>query len=167
VEAVAVERSQRRFDEDLRVPVDVSVAWVRPVVTSYQGAFRAGTGSDPTGDTERDEASHRVSVTGRLSPPTGLDARLDRPIQVSLLAGFTAERSCRITTAGAACVAFVDQIRRTLSLSLDTGAGGLLLGFQASFDDRQSFVGQRTASTQLQLGFYGQLDFAAGMSPLR
>ena len=36
-----------------------------------------------------------------------------------------------------------------------------------SYDDRQSFVGQRTGSTQFQLMLWGQLQFSAGMIPRR
>jgi hypothetical protein len=35
-----------------------------------------------------------------------------------------------------------------------------------SYDDRQSFVGQQTGSTQFQLGLFGQLQFSAGTLPL-
>jgi hypothetical protein len=63
-------------------------------------------------------------------------------------------------------VAFVDQITRTASMALDTSVGGFEFGLQLSFDDRQSFVGQRTGSTQLQLGLFGQLDVSAGVLPV-
>ncbi len=69
--------------------------------------------------------------------------------------------------AGEECVPFVDQITRTASLALDTSVGGFEFGLQLSYDDRQSFVGQRTGSTQFQVGLFGQLDFAAGSLPIR
>ena len=52
-------------------------------------------------------------------------------------------------------------------MSLDTSVGGFEFGLQLSYDDRQSFVGQRTGSTQFQVGLFGQLDFAAGSLPIR
>jgi hypothetical protein len=155
-----------RLDEDVRVPVDVSVQWLGTLITAYQGAVRTGRGVDPTGDTERNEISHRLSVRSTWDPAGPLAGRLDRPVQVSLLAGYVSERTCRITRAGEACVSFVDQIRRTLSVSVDTGIGDFDVGMQLSFDDRQSFVGQRTGSTQLQLGLFGQLEFSAGSLPM-
>lgn len=158
---------QRRFDEDVRVPLDISITWLSTLVTSYQGMRRTGRGQDPTGDTERDESSHRLSVNTQLLPPGGLARRLDRPVRVSLLAGYTEERNCRITSAGDECVAFLDQVRRTVNLSVDTSVGGFEFGFQLSFDDRQSAVGQQTGSTQFQIGLFGQLDFAAGALPIR
>jgi len=41
------------------------------------------------------------------------------------------------------------------------------LGLNVSFVDRQSFVGQRSGSTQLQLGLFGQFMFEAGQLPAR
>jgi hypothetical protein len=158
---------QRRFDEDTRIPVDVSINWLRTLVTTYRAAFRSGKGTDPTGDTEREERSHRISVSSQLLPPGPLARRLDRPIRLSVLAAYTAERNCRATAAGDECVAFLDQIIRTASMSLDTSVRGFEFGLQLSYDDRQSFVGQQTGSTQFQVGLFGQLVFAAGALPLR
>ena len=62
-------------------------------------------------------------------------------------------------------MAFVDQLRRSLSLSLDTSAGGVEVGLQVSYDQRQSFVGLKTGSTQFQFSVFGQLDLAAGVLP--
>ena len=158
--------AQRRRDDDIRVPVDVSVQWIRNLVTTYQGAIRVGRGDDPTGETEREERSHRVAVRSQLLPPEWLARRLDRPVSVSLLAAFTSERTCRNTSAGSECVAFLDQIGRSLNLSLDTSVRGFAVGMQVSFDDRQSFVGQRTGSTQFQVGLFGQLNFTGGSLPV-
>jgi len=64
-------------------------------------------------------------------------------------------------------VAFLDQVTRAASMSLDTSVGGFEFGLQVSYDDRQSFVGQRVGSTQFQIGVFGQLNFVAGMLPRR
>ena len=157
---------QRRFDSDTQIPVDVSIQWLRTLVTTYRGAFRNGRGSDPTGDTEREQATHRIGVSSQLLPPGALARRLDRPIRLSLIAAYGNERDCRITAAGDDCVAFLDQITRTVSLATDTSVGGFEFGLQLSYDDRQSFVGQRTGSTQFQLGLFGQLEFSAGVLPI-
>jgi Motility related/secretion protein len=159
--------AQRRLDEDTRIPLDVSVAWRGTLVTSYQGAFRTGNGSDPTGDTERRERNHRFTVSSQFVPPGSLKRRLDRPIRLTLLASYTSERDCRATAGADSCVPFLDQIRRGINLSLDTSVGGFEVGLQMSYDDRQSFVGQRTGSTQFQLGLFGQLQFSAGTLPIR
>jgi hypothetical protein len=160
-------RVQRRFDEDVQVPLDVSVVWLRTLSTTYRAAFRSGRGTDPTGNTKREQVSHRIAVSSQLLPPGVLARRLDRPIQLSAIVAFVREENCRDPTAGESCVAFLDQVSRSASLSLDTSAGGLEFGVQVSYDDRQSFVGQRTGSTQLQVGLFGQLDFGAGAFPLR
>jgi hypothetical protein len=158
---------QRRFDEDVQVPVDVAVVWARTLLPSYRGAFRSGRGLDPTGETRREQASHRVTVSSQLVPPGGLARQLDRPIRLSLIMAFVREKNCRNTAASDACVPFLDQVSRTASMSLNTSAGGMEVGLQVSYDDRQSFVGQQTGSTQFQVGIFGQLDFAAGVLPLR
>jgi hypothetical protein len=157
---------QRRLDEDVRIPVDVSLQWQRTLVTSYQASFRTGRGEDPTGETERDEWSHRVTLTSQLLPAGFLSRRLDRPVSLTILAALTSERMCRTTTARDECVEFVDQTRRTLNVSLDTSVQGFSVGVQMSFDDRQSYVGQRTGSTQFQVGIFGQLDLTGGSLPI-
>jgi len=156
---------QQRFDEDTQVPIDVSIQWLRTLATAYRGAFRHGNGSDPTGSTERELGSHRVSVSTQLLPPGAIARRLDRPVRMSLIGAFRQERNCRITAVGAECVAFLDQITRTASMALDTSVGGFEFGVQLSYDDRKSFVGQRTGSTQFQVGIFGQLEFGAAMLP--
>lgn len=154
--------SQRRFQEDTQVPVDVTLTWMGSLVTSYRGSVRRGQGTDPTGDTRHDEVAHRVSVSAQLAPPGRLARRLDRPVRLSLLLGYAAESDCRSTAVAEECVPFVDQLRRSMSLSLDTAVGGFDVGMQMSYDRRQSFVGQHTGSTQFQLGLYGQLQISAG-----
>jgi hypothetical protein len=157
---------QTRVQEDVQVPVDVSVTWIGSMVTAYQGSFRDGTARDPTGDTDRTATSHRLSVTSQILPPGAWGERLDRPIRLSLLAGYTEERDCRATATRERCVPFLDQIRRSLSLSLNTAVNGLVVGLQMSYDDRQSFVGQETGSTQFQVGIFGELQFSAGVLPV-
>lgn len=158
---------QRRFDSDLQVPLDVSIQWLRTLVTTYRGAWRDGTGVDPTGDTEREERNHRISLSTQLLPAGGLASRLDRPISLSIIGTYRSERSCRITVAGAECVPFVDQVLRTASLQADTSVRGFSFGLQVSYDDRQSFVGQQTGSTQFQVGLFGQLDFGTADFSMR
>ncbi len=156
---------QERTTRDVQVPLEVSVTWLGTLVTSYRGSFRTGKGSDPTGDTERDETNHRVSVTSTFMPPGKIAQSLDRPVRLSLLVGYTAERDCRSTASRPECVPFVDQLRRSLSLSLDTSVGGFEMGLEMNYDDRQSYVGQQTGSTQFRVGVFGQLNFSSGTFP--
>ncbi|MGE0157828.1 MAG: hypothetical protein AB7T31_00375 [Gemmatimonadales bacterium] len=157
--------AQRREDDDLRVPVSVSVQWIRTLVTSYQASFRVGNGEDPTGETEREETSHRVSVSTQLLPPSWLGDRFDRPVSVSLLGAYTTQRLCRETAAAGQCVAFIDQLGRTVNLTMDTSLRGIVVGLQMSLDQRQSFVAQRVGSTQFQAGVFAQLQFGGGSLP--
>ncbi|MDE0899531.1 MAG: hypothetical protein OSA81_10970 [Longimicrobiales bacterium] len=157
---------QRRFDSDTQVPLDVSIQWWRTLVTTYRGAYRNGTGVDPTGDTEREQVSHRVSLNTQLLPPVAIARRLDRPISLSLIGAYRSDLNCRVTVTGDDCVAFIDLVTKTASMSMNTSVGGFEFGIQLSYDDRQSFVGQQTGSTQFQVGIFGQLDFAAGGLPI-
>ncbi|MBT3325285.1 MAG: hypothetical protein HN396_03435 [Gemmatimonadales bacterium] len=158
---------QRRFEEAVDIPISISISWLGTLVTGYQAQLREGRGTDPTGDTERDETSHRITVSSQFVPPWGLAGHLDRPIRLSLLGLYRSERDCRSTTGRLECVPFVDQISKTVNLSMDTSIGGFAVGVQMSFDDRQSFVGQRTGSTQFQLMLFGELQFSAGVLPIR
>jgi hypothetical protein len=157
--------AQRRIDEDLRIPLDVSVRWIRTLATTYQAAYRTGWSEDPTGTTERDEWTHRVSLTSQLLPSGFLTRRLEQPVNLALLGAYGSERTCRSTSARPECIAFVHQVRRTLNVSVDTRLRDFSVGLQASFDDRRSFVGQRSGSTQFQVGLFGQLDFSGGALP--
>ena len=60
---------QRRDQEDVQIPLDVSVTWRGSVVTAYRGSFRAGESNDPTGDTEREGEQHQLSLSSAFLPP--------------------------------------------------------------------------------------------------
>ena len=63
-------------------------------------------------------------------------------------------------------IPFIDQVLRTVSLQADTSLRGFSFGLRVSYDDRQSFVGQQTGSTQFQVGLFGQLDFGTADFPI-
>ena len=159
--------TQTRTDEDIQVPVDLVLTWARDAALSYRGAFRAGLGRDPTGDTERDRSTHRVSFTSSLVGPPWLPLALDRPLRLALVWAYVSELDCRDVVGREGCVAFVDQLNRSLSLSLDTRLAGMDVGVNAGYVNRQSFVGQRSGSTQFQLGLFGQFMFETGELPTR
>ena len=158
---------QTRTDEDLQVPAELVVGWARDASLAYRATFRAGEGRDPTGDTDRDRTTHRVSLASLLVAPPWLPLPVERPVRLALEWGYVAERDCREVMSREGCIAFVDQLARSLNLSLDTRLGGLDVGLNAGYVDRQSFVGQRTGSTQFQLGLFGQFLFEAGQLPSR
>ncbi len=153
---------QTRSNEEVQLPWDVTLSWVGSVVTAYRGSVLDGEGRDPTGDTERDRTTHRFSISSSFVPPFGLSERLTGPVQLSVIASYGSERECRVPRSRPQCVAFVDQINRALSMSMNTRVADFQLGFQASYTDRRSFVGRRTGSTQFQLGIFGQFLFEAG-----
>ncbi len=158
---------QLRTDRDVQVPVDVTLAWAGDLVTSYRGAFRAGKGADPTGDTDRRLASHRLAVTASLLPPPWAPFRMEQPMRVSLIYTYTGERDCRAPTGVETCVAYLDRLDRSLGVTMDTRVSNVQVGLQASYTDRASFVGLHTGSTRFQLGVFGQFLFEAGDIPVR
>lgn len=153
---------QTRKNEEIQLPWDITFSWVGTLVTAYRGSLLDGEGQDPTGDTERDRVTHRVSFSSSFLPPFGLSERLSGPVQLSVIASYGAERECRVPRSRPECVPFVDQINRALSLSMDTRLSDFQLGIQASYTDRRSFVGRRQGSTQFQLGIFGTFLFEAG-----
>ena len=153
---------QRRYERSTDLPASVSVVWLGSLRTSYETRFRSGISADPTGELQPGGRSHRLTLTTRFLPPLGIAARLDRPIDVSLLGFHYSESNCRLTVAADECVPFVDRLTRSLSLSLDTSVQGFELGAQFSYDDRRSFVGRQPGSTQLRLLVFGEMRMSAG-----
>ena len=151
---------QRRFQEDERVPVDVALVWGGGISTSYRGSFVSGRGGDPTGNTERTRENHTVSISGAFRPPFGLAERLERPLTTSALVQYTADRNCRTTVGGTECVAFLDELIRSLMVRLETTVSRTDLRLQLSYTDRKSFVGLRSGSTQFQFGLFGRFVIA-------
>ena len=158
---------QLRTDDDVQLPAELTLVWVRDAALSYRGALRVGEGRDPTGDTERDRSTHRVGLSSSVVAPAWVPIPLERPLRVAVVWSYTGERDCREVRGGTDCVAFLDQLNRSLSVSFDTRVGGLEMGLNAGYVNRQSFVGQRTGSTQFRLGLFGQFLFEAGQLPVR
>jgi hypothetical protein len=155
---------QTRRNRELQLPWDLTLTWTGAVVTSYRGSLLTGDGEDPTGDTERDRVNHRLSVSSQFVPPLGIATGLSGPVRLSFIGSYGAERECRVPRARTECVPFIDQINRALSLALDTRVQDVMVGLQASFTDRRSYIGRRTGSTQFQLSVFGQFLFEAGRS---
>ncbi|MEX0980271.1 MAG: hypothetical protein WDZ89_04200 [Gemmatimonadota bacterium] len=155
---------QRRYREDIRVPFDFALRWTAGLTIAYRGFVGTGRGTDPTGDTERDQLTQTVSLSASFLPPD-LAERLDRPLTLSVQFGYAEQTDCRINVGRQSCVPFVDQVNRSLALNLDTSVSQLEVGLQTSYTDRRSMVGQRPGSTQFQLGLWGQFLFSAGELP--
>jgi hypothetical protein len=155
------EAQQLRVQKDLQVPVELGLGWGGFMTLRYTGTFRTGRGTDPTGDTERDQGSHSLSVNSSFMAPAWLGSALARPVRLS----YGGERECREVRFRPECVPFIDRINRALSVTLDTEVRGFQVGLQGSWNDRQSFVGQRIGSTQFQVSLFGQFLFQAGPPP--
>ncbi len=156
---------QTRLLDERTLPWDLSVRWVGGLATAYRGSLETGTGTDPTGDTDRDRVQHRLSVASSFIPPFGLGTRAAggaQPVRLSVLLSYVSERECRVPRSRGDCVPFVDQLNRSLTFTMDTKVSGFDVGLQGSFFDRQSFVGQRRGSTQFQLSVFGQFLIEAG-----
>jgi hypothetical protein len=153
---------QLRVDELTSVPWELRLAFAGSASLLYSGSVEIGDGQDPTGDTERDAQAHRISFTSTLAPVGILADRLDRPVDFSLTLTYASESECRVARFRTDCVAFVDRINRAFSVNLGTGMQGFEVGLQASYNNRQSFIGQQQGSTQFQLGLYGRFLFEAG-----
>lgn len=153
---------QERRSVDTQIPVDLSLTVLRTVSASYRGQFQSGRSSDPTGDTERTQTSHNLSIVTALRAPGSLAETFRRPVQLSLRYNYASQMNCRVSTASQSCVPFIDQILRGFNLTLDSTVSDMNIGLQMSYTDRQSFVGQRSGNSQFQLGIFGQFLFSAG-----
>ncbi len=156
---------QTRTQEDRRIPLTLSLRWAGNVSTAYSGSFTSGEGVDPAGDTERDRQSHSVSVSSSFTPPGNFGDRLDRPIQLIARFQYSSQFDCRVTAAQSPCTPFVDQINRTLNVSMDSAIQQFEMGLNLTFTDRQSFIGTRGGSSQVQFGIWGQFNLQAGLVP--
>jgi len=153
---------QRRGREDHRVPMELSVEWMGGIVTRYRGQIGWGTGTDPTGATERSLVDHGVSVETRLVPRGGFGQPVEEPLRFALTLEHSALVECRAPAGRDECVDFIDQLSRGVSLSIDTWVSGVEVGGRASLVERRSFTGIQAGFTQFQLGVWGRLVFEAG-----
>ncbi|MEX1256598.1 MAG: hypothetical protein WEG36_03160 [Gemmatimonadota bacterium] len=153
---------QGRTRVDRRVPMELSIEWMDGLVTQYRGQVGWGSGTDPTGITERETADHGLSIETRVMPRGGVGNQVEEPLRLSLLLEYTSVVECRIVTGRDSCVDFIDQIGRGVSLAVDTWVSGVEVGGHASLVDRRSFTGLRTGFTQFQVGVWGRMVFESG-----
>jgi len=153
--------AQSRDVVDTRYPMDVSVSWGGLVNTTYRGVVAQGVGEDPTGDTRRDLGTHTFALQSAVVPPGRLAEFLEAPVQVSLQLLYSHQVDCRATVGTPQCVAFIDQLNRSLNVTLDSRVSDLRVGMQMGFLDRQSFVGLRNGTRQFQMSLFGQFDVGA------
>ena len=154
---------QDRFREDREVPLTAALAFPVGVDVSYRGRLNRGESADPTGDTRRESSSHALVVSVRLRSPVRAFRERGAPMRVALDVGYQDEVQCRIAVAGNPCVAFIDQLERSASVSLDSQVRDYQLGVRLRYLDRRSFVGRLAGTTQLQLNVFGHFFLHPGV----
>lgn len=162
-----VEGQNRRFQDDRSVPMEFSLRFAGNTSFTYRGSFQEGLGRDATGNTETLRTSHSVNLTSSFTPPGELGRRIDKPMRLTVQYRYSAQSDCRITSGQEECVPYVDQLNRSMNLTMDSDVGGVNLGLQGSYSSRKSFVGQQQGSTQFQIGFFGEFLFSAGTLGVR
>jgi len=153
---------QRRQNEEWQIPVEMSATWAGPVTTRYRGTFSTGEGEAPTGKTRTQRYTHSLVLTSALTDPPLLKGRVDGPLRVSVGYQYTSELNCRVPSGRTDCIAFLDFLNRSVSLTLDTVISPVEVGLHLTYTNRRSFVGQHDGSTQFQLGLFGQFLFDSG-----
>jgi hypothetical protein len=156
---------QARTGEEVNLPVRFSIGFANGLSGSYTGLRGEGHAGDPTGRTEQEVAQHAVQLAGNFAAPTAWRESMEAPLRAALSFSIHTRRQCRVAAAGLGaqeCVPFVDLVNRQLALTLDTIISQLNVGFQMSYNDRKSFVGLRSGSSQFQLGLFGEFNFEAG-----
>ncbi|MCY4574242.1 MAG: hypothetical protein OXF01_15765 [Gemmatimonadetes bacterium] len=147
---------QDRFREDHAVPLSMGLSLVSGVVVDYRGRLGWGESLDPTGDTRRRRDSHSLAATITTRSPVRAFRDRGAPLRITLSLRYLEDVQCRVTSRLSPCVAFIDELERDGSLSVDSTVRDFQLGVRIRYLDRRSFVGQRAGSTQLQLNVFGQ-----------
>ena len=147
---------QDRLRQDREVPVAVTLAVRGGATLSYRGRVNRGESSDPAGDTRRRANSHSLSVSARLRPLLGPFRARGAPLRATLDVAYLDELQCRESALDSPCVAFIDQLERSVSLALDSSVQDYQLGIRLRYLDRRSFVGLRAGSTHFQLNVFGR-----------
>ena len=158
---------QNRFGEDRSVPASLTLVFPRGFTLTYEGRRDRGESSDPTGDTRRTQNSHALSAEATLRSPISVFRRRGARMRVELSLAYSDEVRCRQPAPDSPCVAFIDQLERDASLSIDSTVRDYQLGVRLHYLDRRSFVGRRAGLTRFQLDIFGQFlltpDLIGGM----
>ena len=147
---------QDRFREDHAVPLSLGLSLVSGLNVDYRGRLGWGESLDPTGDTRRRRDSHSLTATISMRSPVRAFRDRGAPLRITLSLRYLEDVQCRVTSRLSPCVAFIDELERDGSLSLDSTVRDFQLGVRLRYLDRRSFVGQRAGSTQVQLNVFGQ-----------
>ena len=147
---------QNRFGDDREVPASLTLVFPRGVSVTYEGRRDRGESRDPTGETRTTRNSHVMRAEAMFRSPVSAFRRRGARMRITLLLSYSDEVRCRQPGPGTPCVAFIDQLERDASVSLDSTLRDYQLGASLRYLDRRSFVGQRTGLTRFQLDIFGQ-----------
>ena len=86
-------------------------------------------------------------------------------MRISLILRYLEVEECRVPGLIGDCVAFIDELERDASLSVDSSVRDFQLEVRLRYLDRRSFVGQKAGSTQLQLTVRGQFKLTPALLP--
>ena len=153
---------QNRFGDDRAVPGSLTLVFPRGFTLTYEGRRDRGESSDPTGETRRTQNSHALSAEATLRSPIRAFRQRGARMRFELNLGYSDEVRCRQPTPGSPCVAFIDQLEREASLSIDSTVRDYQLGVRLHYLDRRSFVGRRAGLTRFQLDIFGQFLLTPG-----
>ena len=95
--------------------------------------------------------------------PLPTHCRLEGPLRLSIRYAYAQEVECRLTIEGERCVPFLDQLNRSLNVTLDSRLSEANVGLQVSYVDRQSFIGQQIGSSQFQLLLFGRFQLSSDL----
>jgi len=147
---------QNRFREEQAAPVSATFLFPRRASLTYRGRRDDSETSDPTGNTRSEKNSHSLSASAMLPSPVAVFRRQDAPMRITLSLTYRNEVRCRVQSEAAPCVAFIDQLNREASVSVDSTLRDYRLGARLHYLDQRSFVGRRAGLTRIQLAIFGQ-----------
>ena len=146
---------QNRFREDRAVPVFLALVVPGGVSLRYRGSRDNIEIRDPTGNTSSEKDNHTISASGTFRSPLAAFRQRGAPMRVELRLSYSDEVRCRIQSGTSACVAFIDQLDRNASVSVESTVREYEVGARLNYLDQRSFVGQRAGQTRWQLEIYG------------
>ena len=147
---------QHRIWEDHAVPASLTLVFPRGFTLTYGGRRNYGTSREPTGDTRRARFRQSISASATLRSPFAAFRKRGAPMRIAASFDYTSEERCRISNVDNPCVAFISQLDRDASISVDSTVRDYQLGARLHYLDRRSFVGQRAGQTRFQLDIFGQ-----------
>ncbi len=156
---------QDRYREDRERPIQVTIELAGGVTVGYRGRVSRGDRRDPIGDTRRAANAHSLFGSARFSSPFAIFRARGAPLRLGIDLRYGDEHQCRITSRESECIAFIDQLERDASISVDSSVQDFELGIRLRYLDRRSFVGLRAGSTRFQLNLFGRFLLTPAVLP--